>query len=116
MKVDLIETDEGEIVVAEIKKSSRFVEAARLQVLFYLQRLQEQGIHVRGELRFPRERKRIPVVLDDVGRINLQEAVSGIQALLKELAPPPPRLIPYCRRCAYKEFCWGDYLGEENVV
>ena len=108
MKVDLVETDEGEVIVAEVKKSSRFVEAARLQLLFYLWRLEEHGVRARGELRVPKERKRLPVELDEEGRARLRGAIEGLQGLLEEPLPPPPVRIPFCRRCAYREFCWGD--------
>jgi CRISPR/Cas system-associated exonuclease Cas4 (RecB family) len=26
--------------------------------------------------------------------------------------PPAPTRIPFCRRCAYRDFCWGDDLEE----
>lgn len=110
MKLDLLETDEGEVVAAEVKKSSRFVEAARLQLLFYLKRLEEYGVRARGELRVPRERRRFSVELDEEGRARLQAAIEGLQELLQEHLPPPPERIPWCRRCAYRDFCWGDLL------
>jgi CRISPR-associated exonuclease Cas4 len=115
MKLDLIETDGGEVVVAEVKKSSRFVEAARLQLLFYLERLEEHGVSARGELRIPKERKRLPVELDDAGRTRLHRAIGDLQRLIKELLPPPPQRIPFCRRCAYREFCWGDFDPEPGA-
>lgn len=108
VKLDLIETDGSQVVVAEVKKSSRFVEAASLQLLFYLKRLEDHGIRARGELRVPKERRRFFVELDDEGRANLKEAIQGLQELLAKPLPPPPKRIPFCRRCAYREFCWGE--------
>jgi CRISPR-associated exonuclease Cas4 len=112
IKLDLLETDGGEVVVAEVKKSSRFVEAARLQLLFYLKRLEDYGVQARGELRIPKERRRFFVALDAEGRAHLKEAVQKLQKLLAKPLPPAPTRIPFCRRCAYRDFCWGDDLEE----
>lgn len=113
MKLDLLETEQGdEVIVAEIKKSSRFLEAARLQLLFYLQRLKEEGVAARGELRIPRERKRIPVELNEDGRRRLQHAIADLQTFLEQPLPPPAVRIPFCRHCAYRDFCWTDLEPE----
>jgi len=114
IKLDLLETDGGEVVVAEVKKSSRFVEAARLQLLFYLKRLEDYGVQARGELRIPKERRRFFVALDAEGRAQLKEAVQKLQELLVKPLPPPTKHIPFCRRCAYRDFCWGDELEESE--
>lgn len=116
MKLDLIETEVGdEVIVAEIKKSSRFLEAAQLQLLFYLQRLEEQGVQARGELRIPKEKKRIPVELDEARRQQLGQALMELKALVEQPLPPPAARIPFCRRCAYREFCWGDQDTEVEM-
>jgi len=113
MKLDLLETEKGgEVIVAEIKKSSRFLEAAQLQLLFYLQRLEEEGVAARGELRIPREKKRIPVEFNEAGRQRLQHAIAELQALIEQPLPPPAVRIPFCRHCAYRDFCWGDLEPE----
>lgn len=114
IKIDLIGFErEGveEVVAVEIKKSSRFLEAARLQVLFYLHRLEEEGIVAYGELRIPKERKRFPVKLDAKSRLQLQQAIADLEQLLEENLPPPPKRIHFCRRCAYREFCWAEMAG-----
>jgi len=109
MKIDLLETgNKGKVIVAEVKKSSRFLDAARLQLLFYLQRLEEQGIAAQGELRIPREKKRISVELDEISRQRLQKAIAELQILVEQPVPPPAVRVPFCRRCAYRDFCWSD--------
>jgi len=116
VKLDLLETEAGgAVVVAEIKKSSRFLEAARLQLLFYLQRLGEQGVQARGELRIPKEKKRIPIQLDQAGHQELEQAIAELQMLIEQPLPPPAVRIPFCRRCAYREFCWGDLDAEVEL-
>lgn len=115
MKLDLVETEGGEVLVAEVKKSSRFVEAAQLQLLFYLRCLEEHGVIAHGELRFPKEHKRLSIELDAKGRTRLREAIRGLQELVREELPPPPRRIPWCHSCAYREFCWGDLVSESEA-
>ena len=114
MKLDLIEdaSGDGEVIVAEIKKSSRFLNAAHLQLLFYLYRLEEHGVSARGELRIPRERKRFSIELDAEERKRLDRAMEDLRALVTKPLPPPAKRIPFCRRCAYREFCWGDIEEE----
>jgi len=108
MKLDLIERQGPKAVVAEVKTSSRFVEAARMQVLFYLWRLREMGVEAEGELRFPEERRRLPVRLDEESLRALQEVMARIKTLVVQPFPPPPQHIRYCHVCAYREFCWSD--------
>ncbi len=106
-------TPEGELLVVEVKKSGRALAAARLQLLFYLKQLKERGLRVRGEIRVPGERRRIPVALDPDGDRELQAALSEIRAIVRHPLPPPPRWIGPCRGCAYAEFCWADLLDPE---
>ena len=109
MKLDLIERHGPQVVVAEVKASSRFVEAARMQVLFYLWRLREMGVEAEGELRFPKERRREQVVLDAEAEAQLCAVMQRVEAVMQQPTPPPARRIHYCRACAYREFCWGEF-------
>ncbi len=108
MKLDLVERQGTRLVVGEIKASSRFVEATRMQMLFYLWRLREMGVEAEGELRFPEERRRERVVLDAEAEAALRQVLARIEAILARPTPPPARRIRYCRACAYREFCWSD--------
>ena len=108
MKLDIVERQGTRLIVGEIKASSRFIEAARMQVLFYLWRLREMGVEAEGELRFPEERRRLPVRLDQEGEQALREVMARIETIVAQPLPPPPKRIAYCRACAYREFCWSD--------
>lgn len=108
MKLDLVEGSGPRLVVAEVKASSRFVEASRMQVLFYLWRLREMGVEAEGELRFPKERRRIPVRLEGKDEQALQEVMARVKAILDSPLPPSPKRNRYCTVCAYREFCWSD--------
>ncbi|MBK3331971.1 CRISPR-associated protein Cas4 [Persephonella atlantica] len=94
-------------IIGEIKKSSKFLESARMQVAFYIYYMKQKGINLEGELLIPEERKREKIVLTKELEQKLEEAVKGIQKILKQETPPEPVKIPYCRNCAYKEMCWS---------
>jgi len=49
MKIDLIRKNNGETIIGEIKKSSRFENSARMQLAFYLYRLKQREIEAKGE-------------------------------------------------------------------
>ena len=53
----------GNIVVFEIKKSSRLEEPVRWQLYYYLWYLKQKGIEAEGILTYPKERKREKVTL-----------------------------------------------------
>lgn len=108
MVLDVIRREGKTLVVAEVKKSSRASEAARLQLGFYLYELKGMGIEAEGELLFPEERYRETVLLDE----KLEKEVENLKEKLRDLLrqPLPPRLEErgkFCGKCAYNEFCWA---------
>ncbi len=107
-KMDRVVDDNGNLIVVEIKKSSRSIESARLQLANYLVDLEERGVPAQGELRFPEEHRRETVILDDRWRHRIRETREAIAALVETQVPPPPRRISWCRRCAYRDFCWSE--------
>ncbi len=104
IKIDILPDKK---VVGEIKKSSKFLKSARMQVAFYLYYLKQKGINMEGELLFPEERKREKVILSKEIENELEKAVENIKKILQEDKPPSPVKIPYCKNCAYKEMCWS---------
>jgi CRISPR-associated exonuclease Cas4 len=107
VKLDLIRTEDGQVVVGEVKKSSRFVESASKQLLYYLLQLKKMGINARGELLIPEEKKKIDVLLDEKNEIEILKAIEEIERIAIADQPPPPVKNKYCRKCAYSEFCWA---------
>ncbi len=107
MKIDLIKKENGNIVVAEIKKSSKGEKAATMQLLFYLYQLRQKGIEANGELLIPKERKKISVELTEENEKELKKAFADIKEILKMETPPPLKKISFCKNCAYSEFCWA---------
>jgi len=104
---DVVRKEKDNLIVAEVKKSSRFQYSAKMQLSFYLLGLKRMGILGKGELRFPKEKKREIVELTPEIENELQEAIQNIEMIAKQELPPPPTKNRFCRRCAYRDFCWA---------
>ncbi|AZK60356.1 CRISPR-associated protein Cas4 [Candidatus Desulforudis audaxviator] len=105
--LDLIRREEETLVVAEVKKSSRAREAARMQLAFYLYELEQMGVEAEGELLFPEERRRERMVLDPELARQVENLKARVRALILAPSAPLPTRIRFCARCAYAEFCWA---------
>lgn len=106
-KMDVFKLENGELLIGEVKKSSRYRHSARMQLAFYLDELKQRGVKARGELRFPKEKQREEVILDQETERQLDIAKREILRLLYLPQPPPPTKIRFCKNCAYAEFCWS---------
>lgn len=107
MRLDQVRREGDKLIVSEVKKSSRFLPATRKQLGYYLWRLAEEGMDASGEILVPDERKREKMELTPELRAEVEETVSEIEALIHEPSPPPAVKIPFCKKCAYAEFCWS---------
>ncbi|NLU47831.1 MAG: CRISPR-associated protein Cas4 [Syntrophomonadaceae bacterium] len=107
VKIDMMRSEKGQLVIGEIKKSSRFLTSATRQVQFYLWQFEQMGIEARAELFIPEERKRFEVTLDEEARQELHAAEKEITDIAHQPSPPPAEKINWCKSCAYAEFCWA---------
>ena len=107
MKIDLIKWRDKKLIVGEIKKSSKFKLAAKMQLVFYLYQLRRQGIEIDGELLIPKEKKREKVKVDDNLINDIENAIKEIKMIIFRDKPPSARKTRYCRGCAYRYFCWA---------
>ena len=105
IKIDILE---GKKVIGEVKKSSKYLESAKMQLAFYLYYLKTtKGKKLEGELLIPEERKRIRVKLIPELEKEVEKAVLEIEEIVKRPTPPPATKTKYCKNCAYREFCWS---------
>ncbi|MEM3191347.1 MAG: CRISPR-associated protein Cas4 [Candidatus Parvarchaeota archaeon] len=93
--------------VYEIKSSSKYLESAKFQLLYYVMRLKEEGLETEGELLIPRERKRIKLKMGSEDMEKLFSALKEISEIVKEEKPPEAVKIQFCHRCAYRDLCWA---------
>lgn len=106
VKIDLVRSERGQLVIGEIKKSSRFLTSATRQLQYYLWQLEKMGLQAQGELFIPEERQRLEVVLDEETKKELLRAEEDISHIVSQPLPPPAQKIKLCKPCAYAEFCW----------
>ena len=108
MKIDLMKNKNGEMVVGEVKKSSRFLLPSEMQLAFYLYQLKKKGLNLTGELLIPKEKKRIPVKLTDDLEGKVKQTLGEIKEIIDKVTPPEAERVQWCRHCAYSEFCWAE--------
>ncbi|MGH2457978.1 MAG: CRISPR-associated protein Cas4 [Chloroflexota bacterium] len=98
----------AEGVVAEVKKSSKSLDAARMQLAYYLYYLKnEKGIERAGLLLIPSEKRRVVVELTPELEAELRGVIREIRRIAARPKPPPLKRIPVCRNCAYAPICWS---------
>ncbi|MEM0492605.1 MAG: CRISPR-associated protein Cas4 [Candidatus Thermoplasmatota archaeon] len=105
--IDLIR--EGDkLVVCEVKKSRKLEKAHRYQLYYYLYYLKKvKGIsNVEGRLLYPTIREVVNIILDEGIIREIEDMLMKIKDVVSSSMPLRPVWKPYCRRCAYFEFCW----------
>jgi CRISPR-associated exonuclease Cas4 len=107
MKIDIVTYMENKLLIGEIKSSSKKLKQAKLQLLYYLYILKNQGIKAEGELLIPKEKKRMKVNLDEQSEIELKRLLEDLKRTIELEKPPKAEYKTLCKSCAYGEFCWG---------
>lgn len=102
IKLDIIENE----TVKEVKLSSKMKTSDRMQILYYLFYLKQMGITKKGTINYVKEKKIEEVELTEESEKTIKETLIKINNLLKELKPPMVEKLPYCKKCAYYEFCY----------
>lgn len=105
--IDIIKKENGQLVVGEVKKTSKFKESARMQLLYYLKQLKDRGIQATGSLAFPKEKKKEEVILTEEDEKRLEAVVNDILRIIYLEKPPKVEKIPFCKNCAYNELCYA---------
>ena len=104
IRIDLIPY-EG--VIAEVKKSSRHLKSALMQVAFYLYYFKhKKDVELSGKLLFPKEKKQLDIKLTEDLEKELETAFVEISKIVQSPTPPLPKWIKSCKNCAYKPICW----------
>ena len=105
--IDVIKKDDGQLIVGEVKKTSKFQESAKMQLLYYLKQLRELGIEASGYLLFPKEKRRIEIKLTKDDEEELERVVRDILRIIYLDKPPKAEKIGYCKECGYNEICYA---------
>ena len=108
LKIDRLRQKGNELIIGEVKKSSRYEKSAYYQWFFYIDTLKKMGIEARGELLFPKEKKKKEVIWNEEDSKILEEAIEEIREIARLPWPPPPKKIHFCRQCGYREYCFAE--------
>lgn len=107
VKFDVLMHSKKELIIGETKKSSKYGEASKWQLLYYLKVLKEIGVDAKGLLLYPEEKKRVEVNLNEENEIKLNDMVNEIEKILAQSKPPKVNKINQCKSCAYREYCYA---------
>lgn len=108
-KVDAID---GEYV-REVKLTSKMTKADKYQLLFYLYQLKKRGLERKGLVSYTKEKKTEEIILTEKDEQELEIIESEINSIIEQQYPPKLNKKPYCKRCAYYDFCFAS--EEEGI-
>ncbi|EOD01824.1 CRISPR-associated protein Cas4 [Caldisalinibacter kiritimatiensis] len=103
LKLDIMD----KTYVKEIKVSSKMTEADKMQLLYYLYYLKQLGIEKKGMINYVKERKLEEISLTAEYEKKIENTLVEINRILKMETPPALKKLPYCKKCAYYEFCYA---------
>ncbi len=105
--IDVVKTGKGGVTLVETKKSSRALETAKMQLLFYMYDIRNKVKSVKGEIRVPKEKQVIEVELTEEAEEEIKRVISEIEEMLLPELPPKAERNKYCGKCSQEEFCWA---------
>ncbi len=105
-KVDIIESRNGNMIIAEVKKSSRLIENGILQLKYYLYMLKKKGYIFKGEIKIPKEKISKKIELNDDDIKFIEKSLEEINEFLSLGIIPTPEKKTICTKCSHYEFCW----------
>ena len=105
IKIDFVDSKQG--VIHEIKKSRKIEKAHVWQLKYYLYWLKSQGIEgITGEIDYPKLKKKETILLTKEDFSTFEEIFAEMKAILTMDLPPEVINRPFCKKCAFFEFCY----------
>lgn len=108
ISLDFIEKDNG-IIIHEIKKSGSNMQGTIMQVAYYLYYVSKVLNQNAPEaiINLVSERRIIKVKPSEELFREVEKSIKEVKEVVSSEKVPEPKKTPYCRKCAYKNFCWG---------
>ncbi|OCS84761.1 CRISPR-associated protein Cas4 [Caryophanon tenue] len=107
----VIDVVDGEFI-QETKLSSKMQRVDEWQLLYYLYLLKQKGIEKRGKIAYTKEKKVVEVTLTEEKERQLKRKIADINSILTSEFAPKLKKMPYCKNCAYFDFC---FITEEDA-
>lgn len=104
MVFDYIKHDK-DLTIFEIKKSSALAIGAKYQLYYYLYSMRKLNPGVKGELLYPKERKKEKLILTDSLIKEMDKILDDIPKIVQLDKPPKVHKKKYCKRCSFFELC-----------
>ncbi len=105
IKIDFMDNKRG--VIHEVKKSRKIEKAHIWQVKYYLYQLKSRGIeNIAGEIDYPKLKKKESVSLTEADSQTFKDIFKEMKIILDQVQPPKVINRPFCKKCAYFEFCY----------
>lgn len=101
IKIDFFKKN---LEIHEVKKSSKFKDASKWQLIYYLYVLKNMGIVCKGVLNFPKEKRIEYVELTEDIESKLRNILKEIQQIIKLPSPPKTRQSEMIKNSSYYEF------------
>lgn len=94
-------------IIHEIKKTPSVEEAHLWQVKYYIWYLKNLGVeNVKGEIDYPKLKKRTEVELSVEDEIEIKEILKKIQLIIESEEMPKVINKSICKKCSYYELCY----------
>ena len=107
VNIDFFRTEDG-LVVHEVKHSRALEEAHILQVKYYIYYLKNKGLKVsHGIIHYPKAKRIERVDFEKNDEEVIENALNNIERVIHLSSPPPVIHKPYCKKCAYFEYCYA---------
>ena len=103
---DKISRERGSYIVTEYKKSLRNIEGAKRQLQFYLWQLKRAFNLRKINGRVISKKRVIFVSGDERSMREIENILDEMVEFLNQESPPAPKKIIFCKKCAYRDYCF----------
>ncbi len=94
-------------LVREVKKSAKLEHIHIAQVKYYLYILEQHGIEATsGIIEYPKQKRTTEVYLSEEDRKTMLQWFAEIREIMDQEHCPDLLVKPYCKNCAYRDFCF----------
>lgn len=93
--------------IQETKLSSKMQHSDELQLLYYLYLLKNRGVIKKGKIAYTKEKKVVEVILTEENEQRIKRVIAEIYQILQSDKSPVLKRLPYCKNCAYYDFCYA---------
>ncbi|MDQ0215611.1 CRISPR-associated exonuclease Cas4 [Oikeobacillus pervagus] len=111
-KIDVLDQQ----FVQETKLSSKMQKADELQLLYYLYLLKQRGIEKRGRIAYTKEKKVVEIELNEENEKKIRKVIAEVFKIIESEQTPKLVKLPYCRNCAYFDFCFALEGGDDDAT